>query len=96
MPRRTEEEVSAAGAEAFRGAIVGAAKVESPSKSASASSRNHPCTHHISQFAPRPWLLLTPYHFQWGLIAGGLGAVGYFISPIVRISGVISSSFGES
>lgn len=55
MPRRTEEEVSAAGAEAFRGAIVGAAKVESPSKSASASSRN-PCTHHILQIAPRPWL----------------------------------------
>lgn len=46
MPRRTEEETSAAGAEAFRGALVGAAK--------------------------------------WGLIAGGLGFVGYFLSPIYR------------
>lgn len=46
MPRRTEEETSAAGAEASRGALVGAAK--------------------------------------WGLIAGGLGFVGYFLSPIYR------------
>lgn len=30
MPRRTEEEANVAGAEAFRGAIVGAAKVEIP------------------------------------------------------------------
>ena len=28
MPRRTEEETSAAGAQAFRGALVGAAKVK--------------------------------------------------------------------
>ena len=30
MPRRTDEETSAAGAEAFRGAFVGAAKVYAP------------------------------------------------------------------
>ena len=28
--------------------------------------------------------LLIPYNFQWGFIAGGLGAVGYFLSPIYR------------
>ena len=30
MPRRTNEETSAAGAEAFRGGLVGAAKVREP------------------------------------------------------------------
>ncbi|MCJ1457896.1 hypothetical protein MMC28_008265 [Mycoblastus sanguinarius] len=49
MPRyvaKNEEETSAAGSEAFKGAVVGAAK--------------------------------------WGLIAGGLGVAGYFLSPIYR------------
>lgn len=31
MPRRSEEETSVASAEAFRGAVVGAAKVQPPS-----------------------------------------------------------------
>ena len=56
MPRRTEEEVSAAGAEAFRGAIVGAAKVESPSKSASAFRKFPLPRCHILQIAPQPCL----------------------------------------
>lgn len=46
MSRRTDQETSAAGSEAFRGAFVGAAK--------------------------------------WGLIAGSLGFIGYFMSPIYR------------
>lgn len=41
MPRRTEEETNAAGAEAFRGALVGAAKVKPTSTSASATSATH-------------------------------------------------------
>lgn len=79
MPRRTEEEVSAAGAEAYRGALVGAAKVEAPSS----PIRNSPLLIYSTNCSPILGLL-TPLHFQWGLIAGGLGAVGYFVSPIYR------------
>lgn len=50
MPRRTEEETNAAGAEAFRGALVGAAKVEAP-RSLHPSAFPH--YSHISQIAPQ-------------------------------------------
>ena len=52
MARRTDQETTIAGAEAFRGAVVGAAKVE-------ALSSLHPQLHHCSyilQLVPRPWL----------------------------------------
>lgn len=52
MSRRTEEEASVAGAEAFRGAVFGAAKVEAPPS----LHPQLPATHKSYKLPPKFWL----------------------------------------